>query len=126
MDIVLLLHSLVRYLVLLSAITGLIKALSASLTQSPPDSIDRILTIVFLGLLDLQTLLGILVILLGGLSGPLHPLLMLIALALAHWLGTLVRRAPETTQRSLRLALYGAPLAIILLALAILGQLRIG
>ena len=125
MDIVLWLHSLVRYLVLLGAIIGLLKALFASPSQIASDSSDRIVMVVFLGLLDLQALLGVLVILLGGLRGPLHPLLMVMALVLAHWLGTLVRRAPQTNGRALRLALYGAPLAIILFGLAILGQLRI-
>ncbi len=125
MDIVLLLHSLVRYLVLLAAVMGLFKALFNLITKNASETVDPILATLFLGLFDLQTILGILIIFLGGLLGPLHPLLMFVALVIAHGLATAVKRGSGENVKLLRLALYAAPLAIILFGLLIIGELRI-
>lgn len=125
MDIVLMLHSLVRYIVLLAAIIGLIKAIYNLVVKNASANADPILATIFLGSFDLQTLLGILIILLGGLRGPLHPLLMFVALVIAHVLGSVVKRAAGANINLLRLAFYIVPLAIILFSLLIIGQLRI-
>ena len=125
MDIVLMLHSLVRYVVLLAAIIGLIKTVFNLVMKKASGTADPILAAIFLGLFDLQALLGILVILLGGLRGPLHPLLMFVALVIAHGIGTAVKRGTGANVNLFRLALYGVPLAIVLFGLLIIGQLRI-
>lgn len=125
MAIVLMLHSLVRYLVLLAAVIGLIKAIYNWVMKNPSGKADGILAGIFLGSFDLQALLGVLVILLGGLGGPLHPLLMFVALVIAHGFGAAVKRSAAGNVHWLRLAFYFVPLAIVLFGLLIIGQLRI-
>lgn len=117
MELVLTLHSFVRYFVLLAAGIGVVKTLVNLGMKNSSTSIDPILATVFLGIFDLQTFLGVLIIFLGGLRGPLHPLFMFIALVLAHVLGTSVKKTENVRANLMRLALYAAPLAIILLAL---------
>jgi len=125
MDIVLLLHSFVRYIVLLAAGVGLIKTIYNLAMKNASERADSILASIFLGSFDLQTLLGVLIILLGGLRGPLHPLLMFVALVIAHGIGTAVKRGAGVNVNLMRFAFYLVPLAIILFGLLILGQLRI-
>ena len=125
MEFVLSIHSLVRYVVLLAAGIGLIKAVMNLGLKNLSQAADPILATIFLGLFDLQAFLGILVIFLGGLRGPLHPLLMFIALVIAHVIGTSVKRGASANLNWLRLALYSAPLAIILVALLIIDKLKI-
>lgn len=125
MDIVLMLHSVLRYIVLLAAVIGLLKAIFNLFTKNASTSADSILASIFLGTFDLQALLGILIILLGGLRGPLHPLLMFVALVLAHGFSSVIKRGAEANVKLLRLALYAVPLAIILFGLLIIGQLKI-
>ena len=125
MDIVLQLHSLVRFLVLLAAVIGLLLVFFSMIAKGANQSATAMLASLFLGLLDLQALLGVLIILLGGLKGPLHPLVMFIALLIAHWLQTVVKRAQDSRVPVLRLVFYAVPLAIILFGLAIIGQLRL-
>ena len=79
----------------------------------------------YIGLFDLQALLGLLVILLGGFGGPLHPLVMFIALVIAHWIQSILRNASPTSANQLRLALYGVPLGIVAFGLAIIGQIPV-
>jgi hypothetical protein len=125
MDLVLLLHSIVRYLVLIAAVLGLIKAVVSAAQKSAGGKADGILSAAFLGLLDLQALLGLLIILLGGLLGPLHPLVMFIALVLAHWLSITIKKAQGPRTAWMRIALFVVPLPLILFGLLIIGQLRI-
>ena len=125
MDIVLLLHLLVRYLVLLAAAIGLLKALYDLVFKIASERADSILATIFLGIFDLQAFLGLLIIFLGGLRGPLHPLLMFIALVTAHGLAAIIKRGAGANLKLLRVALYATPLAIILAALLIINRLRI-
>jgi hypothetical protein len=125
MEFVLSLHSLVRFALLLAAIVGLVKALVSIAQKSAMAKIDQTLSAIFVGLFDLQALLGLLVILLGGLKGPLHPILMFVALVIAHWIKMIIQRAEGANVSQLRLALYALPLAIILLGLALIGRLPV-
>lgn len=120
MEFVLGAHSVGRYLVLLAAAIGVIKSLVNLAMRSSGTGADPIIATVFVGLFDVQAFLGVLIILLGGLRGPLHPLFMFIALVLAHVLSTTVKRSNQLPVNILRLALYAAPLAIILLGLWII------
>lgn len=123
MNIVLLLHSLVRFALLLVMILGLVRAIFSLAKRAEPLPLDQTLAAVFLGLFDLQALVGLLIIFLGGLLGPLHPLLMFIALVIAHWIQSIMRQAQASTASQLRLALYIVPLAIVLFSMALIGHL---
>lgn len=123
MNIVFLLHSLVRFALLLVVLLGLIRAIIALAKRAAPAQVDQTLATVFVGLFDLQALLGLLIILLGGLLGPLHPLLMFIALVFAHWMQSIAKQSQGVTVSQVRIAMYAVPLAIILFSLALIGHL---
>lgn len=125
MNIVLELHSIVRFLVLLLAIIGILLALVGLAQKKTPAKMDQTAGSIFLGLYDLQMLLGILIILLGGLKDALHPVVMFIGLVVAHGLQRMTRRAEGTNIHVMRLGLYIVPLAIILLGLAVINHLPI-
>lgn len=125
MNIVLELHSIVRFLVLLLAIVGILLALVGLAQKKTPAKMDQTAGSIFLGLYDLQMLLGILIILLGGLKDALHPVVMFIGLVVAHGLQRMTRRAEGTNIHVMRLSLYIVPLAIILLGLAVINHLPI-
>jgi hypothetical protein len=72
-----------------------------------------------------HSLLGILVILLGGLCVPLHPFWMFIALVIAHGFAAAVRRGSWESTRLCRVGLYTVPLVLVLFGLVVVGQLRI-
>lgn len=108
------LHSAVRYLVLLAGVVAIIIALvrlKAGTTGDP----GRIAGAAFTGLLDLQVLLGIGVLL----TRPFYPALighltmMILAVAVAHGTGVLLRRRPPE-RRSPAIQLAGFLLALIL------------
>lgn len=125
MNIVLELHSIVRFLVLLLAIVGIVLALVGLAQKKTPAKMDQTAGSIFLGLYDLQILLGILVILLGGLTNALHPVVMFIGLVVAHGLQRMTQRAKGTNIHVMRLGLYVVPLAIILLGLAVINHLPV-
>ncbi len=123
MDIVLLIHSLVRFLLLIIALVGIVFTLVAIFQQRAPVKMDQTLGSVFVGMYDLQMLLGLLIILLGGLTQAIHPVVMFIGLVVAHGLQTMTRRAERSQVWPMRLALYIAPLVIILIGLSSIGRL---
>jgi len=125
MDIVLLLHSLVRFVILLVAVVGIVKGLVALIQKSAADKLDQTLTSAFLGLYDLQMLLGLLIILLGGLSQAIHPIVMFVGILLAHGLQAMTRRATGSNAALYRLALYIVPLLVILVGLSTIGHLPV-
>jgi hypothetical protein len=123
MDIVLELHSIVRFLVLLLAIVGIVLALIGLAQKKASAKTDVTVGSIFLGLYDLQMLLGLLVILLGGLTNALHPVVMFIGLVVAHFLQRTTQRAEGANFHMMRLAFYIVPLAIILVGLAAINRL---
>lgn len=125
MNIVLLVHSIVRFALLLVMLLGLVRAIVSIAKHAEAKQLDQTLAAVFVGLFDLQALLGLLIIFLGGLLGPLHPLLMFIALVIAHWIQSIMRQAQAASVRQLRVALYTVPLAIVLFSLALIGRLPV-
>ncbi len=125
MDIVLLLHSLVRFVILLLAIVGIIKALIALVQKSVSGKLDQTLASAFTGLYDLQVLIGLLLILLGGLSEAVHPIVMFIGVVAAHGLQAMTKRAEGSNVTVYRLALYVVPLVVILVGLATIGHLPV-
>lgn len=120
MDVVLAIHSLMRFIVLLVAVVGIVKALVSLVQKSASDKMDQTLASVFVGLYDLQMLLGILVILLGGLKSAAHPVVMFIGILVAHGLQRMIRRAQGANARLYRLGLFVISLVIILIGISVL------
>jgi heme A synthase len=109
-------HSALRWAVLAAAGVGLLHTLW--LRSSPPVS-PRAMATVFVSLVDVQAVLG--VILLFG-AGALastwrHVLFMALTLFLVHLLHRRVRRHRSSESRRPRLALYGIPLVLMGLGL---------
>jgi hypothetical protein len=125
LDIVVAIHSIVRFLILLAAAIGILKALATLVQKAKTDGLDQTVASAFLGLYDLQALLGVLIILLGGLSQAIHPIVMIVGLVLAHGLQSMVKRADGSTAAVYRLAFYIIPLVIILVGLSSIGHLPV-
>jgi hypothetical protein len=121
--IVLSIHSIVRFVILLVALVGLIKAIIGSAQKGKADKADQVLAAAFVGLYDLQTLLGILIIFLGSLTQAIHPVVMFVGIIAAHVLQSMSKRGEGQQAGLYRLALYIVPLAIILFGLATIGRL---
>jgi hypothetical protein len=103
---------------LLVALIGIVKTLVALLQKRSPTKSDQPLAAIFVGLYDLQVLSGLLIILLGGLKGAAHPIVMFIGVAAAHGLQKLTKRAEGNRAHLNRLLLYIVSLTIILVGLA--------
>jgi len=115
-------HSIVRFVLLLVAVVGLVKAIVALAQKGQADKLDQTLASAFVGMYDLQVLLGILIIFLGGLTQAIHPIVMFVGVIVAHGLQSMIKRGGA--QASLyRLALYIVPLVIIFFGLMTIGRL---
>lgn len=125
MDIVLVLHSIVRFLIILVAAAGIIKTLLNLVQKQSTPKMDQGLASGFLGLYDLQALLGLLIIFLGGLTEPIHPVVMFVGIITAHGLSSMNKRREGTSLEMSRLALYIVPLLIIFVGLASIGRLPV-
>ncbi len=86
MDFLLTLHSINRWIIVTVAVAALIKFLIGWLRNSNYERADRILLTAYKGLLDLQLLMGIVLLIDSGFAlRPLeHALAMIVAVALAH------------------------------------------
>ncbi len=89
MNIVLTLHSIVRWLVVVVAVVALVKFALGLSRRAAPDNMDRGLMSGFSGLVDLQALLGIILIVLLTLNGGFltflpHIGVMILAVLVAH------------------------------------------
>ncbi len=125
MNIVLEIHSIVRFAVLLLAIVGIVLSVIALIQRRAPARTDQTVGSIFLGLYDLQMLLGLLIILLGGLTNALHPVVMFVGLVVAHGVQSMSRGAEGANLHTMRLVLYVVPLAIILVGLAAISRLPV-
>lgn len=111
-------HSGVRYLVLLAAALSLLSLLVCLVRRRQPGSLERKLMAAFAGSLDLQVLLGLLLLLqvpfYGALSG--HLVLMLAAAAVLHGVAAVDKRRPQARAgraMALATAVAGALLLIV-------------
>jgi hypothetical protein len=109
-------HSGVRFLVLLAALVALVVLLAGWAGGKPWTKGARIATAAFTGLLDLQVLLGIILVTTGVYYPRLigHITLMLLAAVLAHGMTVAARRAADD-RRKYGLALTGVVLALVLM-----------
>lgn len=126
MGIVLTLHSLWRWVVVIVALIALVKWGVGWLQRHKPDLMDRRLGIIFTSVLDVQFLLGILVLVLQAVNGVLlrpgieHAVIMLLAIVIAHLTAIWRKRDDNTALRNNFLAVLAV---IILIAV---GVARVG
>jgi heme A synthase len=99
-------HSYVRYLVLLAGVGALVTAIIGWGRAGLPPRVERALAGAFIGLLDLQVVLGVLLLLTGfafyaALIG--HLVMMVLAAAAAHVASVMAgRREPERSGSPVR------------------------
>jgi len=101
MDILLMLHSIVRWLIVVVGVVALVKFIIGLVQKSAFGNMDRGLSSGFSGLMDLQVTLGLLYFLItgfGGLGFPLyrieHAVTMFIAVGVAH-APSMFKKAPN-------------------------------
>jgi predicted acyltransferase len=117
-------HSGLRYLVLLAGVIAAIYFTVGYFARRPDERLGRVLMGVFVGVLDLQILLGILLVL-GGIYYPMligHLSLMVLAAVAAHAAAVLAKR-PGDARRAHGLRLMGI---LVALALIVAGVSAIG
>ena len=110
------LHSLLRYLVLLSALGAIITAAAGWRRPGLPPRLERVLASAFVGLLDLQVALGVILLTQRPFYSQLigHIVMMVLAAAAAHVTSIRARRRPsEAAGSGVRLA--GFVLALVLI-----------
>lgn len=108
-------HSGLRYLVLVAGVAAFLYTLIAALRSRPWDRAGRVLMSVFVGALDLQILLGVILIFVWPFYPALwgHLTMMVLAAAVAHVASVVNRRRPAE-RRSQMTAALGAAGAMIL------------
>jgi threonine/homoserine/homoserine lactone efflux protein len=94
-EIILVIHSINRWLIVLIGVIAAIKFLVGWLRNSTYQPIDRRLMSAYTGLLDLQLLLGIILLIGGGFEQFEHAVTMIIAVVLAH-LSRIWRDKPDS------------------------------
>jgi hypothetical protein len=106
-------HSGLRFLVLLAAVVALLVTALGTFGRQPYGRPARIAMAVFTGLLDLQVVLGVLMLIMGCFYGALmgHMMMMLLAAVAAHGCSLYARRQSEGRKA------HGVALAGVLLAL---------
>ena len=109
-------HSGLRYLVLLAGLLAFGYTLIAALRSRPWDRTGRVLLSAFVGALDLQILLGVILIFVWRFYPALwgHLTMMVLAAAVAHVAAVVNRRRPAE-RRSQMTAALGAAGALILI-----------
>jgi hypothetical protein len=106
MGIVLMLHSLWRWVVVLVALVALVKFGLGWLQRKNPELLDRRLTLAFTTVIDIQVLLGILVLALQAVGGTLlmpaieHAGVMILVAILAHATAMWRKRDDHTVLRN--------------------------
>jgi hypothetical protein len=129
MEVLLQIHSVVRWLALAAAVAVLGKFAAGLVRRSAFSRADRVLGAVYAGVLDAQALLG--VILLGGrivrddelppAGYILHALVMFFAVAAAHQTARW-REAADARRFRNGLIAYSLSLALVLLGLVVIVQ----
>lgn len=109
-------HSGLRYLVLLAGLLALAFSLTAALRGQPWNRPGRILLSAFVGLMDLQVLMGLILVFVRVFYPALwgHLTLMILAAAAGHVAAAMNRRRPPERQ-SHWVAVIGAGLGLVLI-----------
>jgi hypothetical protein len=127
MGFVLMLHSLVRWVIVLVAIVAAVKFAPGWLRGGAFGKMDKGLASGYAGLLDLQGALGLIYLLWDGYAGGGWPLgrlehtgLMIVAIVLAHLSARLPAANDKLRFRNLFLGVVGS-LVLIVLGVALIG-----
>lgn len=118
-------HSGLRYLVLLAAVVAIAYHVYGLLAKRPVDGAARVTALSFTGLLDLQVVLGLILMATGIFHGALigHMVMMLLAAAAAHVGGKVARRAPEpSSYYKISVGSIVVALVLIVLGIAAIGR----
>lgn len=110
-------HSGLRYLVLLAGAVALVHTAVAAMRSRPWNRSGRILVSIFTGVLDLQVLLGVVLILVWPIYPALwgHVLMMALAAVSAH-AGSVVNRKRPPEARKPLVAAIGVAVALLFIA----------
>ena len=122
-------HRYLRFVILAFGVLGVLRSLvNLGTREAKFGRVDEVLGRAFSGALDLQMLAGIGLILLYPGEGRsiqwLHPMIMLPAVVVSH-LGRRFRDRPDRDRLKGHLGLYLGSLVLIVLGLAVIGQLRL-
>jgi hypothetical protein len=120
-------HSFVRWLILSLALFGTARSFVSMLSVSARFTrLDVGVSRAYAGLLDLQLLLGVLLVLgavtLQDIIPWIHPIIMIPAVVVAH-LGRRFAAQPDRKRHQRQLAIYLGSLALIVIGLAVINQL---
>ncbi len=109
-------HSGLRYLALLAGVLSFGYSLVASLRSRPWDRPGRILLAAFVGLMDLQVLLGLILVFIRPFYPALwgHLVMMVLAAVVGHIASAMNRRRPPERQSQLTAALGSAGALILI------------
>lgn len=122
-------HSGLRFLVLLAAVVALIVQALGVFGRQPYGRPSRISMAAFTGLLDLQVLLGIVMVVLGCFYGALmgHLMMMVLAAAAVHGCSVYARKQADG-RRAHTVALVGVVLALALIVggISAIGRSPVG
>ncbi len=126
MDILLTIHSVVRWAIILVAVVAVVKFALGWLRGGQFGGMDRGLTAGFSGLMDLQGALGLILLVWGGFAGVgfplyriLHAVLMIAALATSHQSARWKNAPDQLRYRNTLLTVLGA-LVLVFVGLAML------
>jgi hypothetical protein len=128
MEIVLAIHSVVRWVILLVALVALVKLGLGWQQKGAFDGMDRGVVMGYSGLLDLQALLGLVLLFGNGfffgegfpLPRILHSIVMLLAVAAGH-LPSLWKNSPAVTRYRMSLAAIAGSLALVVVGIIIIA-----
>jgi len=116
-------HSGLRYLVLVAGVVALVYLVVAVVGRKRGGKVGRVVMSAFVGLLDLQIVLGIVLVALGDFYPALigHIMTMVIAAVVAHGSAAYAKRAG--VEKADQIRLVGV---VVTLALIVVGILSIG
>lgn len=118
-------HSGLRYLVLLAAVVAIVYHAYGLFARRPVDRVARVTGSAFVGLLDLQIVLGLILMMAGIFYGALmgHLVMMVLAAVAAHVGGLVARRSADPKRYyTARLAGMVTALALVYLGVAAIGR----
>lgn len=129
MDFFLTVHAYLRFVILALGVLGGLRALVSLGTRNATFMrVDEMLSRGFSGALDLQMLVGIVLVLslLGQQASVpwIHPIIMIPAVVVSHLGGRFQNRADRDRQKA-QLAIYVGSLLLIVAGLAVIGELRL-
>lgn len=126
MEIVLMLHSLWRWVVVVVALAALVKFGLGWIQKKTPDALDGRLRLAFVTVIDVQVLLGLILIVFYAINGALlrpaleHAAIMVVVLIVAHLTARWSKRDDNAVLRNN----FFAVLAVIVLL--VVGVARVG